>query len=66
MYSDYPNDLPLSLKKKYQLTKLLGKGAVGEVTLAFEKVRRPNLMLSELKISLFFRFRVKCLQSKKL
>lgn len=38
MYPQYPNDLPQNLKKKYQLIKLLGKGAVGEVILALEKV----------------------------
>lgn len=38
MYPQYSNDLPLKLKKKYEPTKLLGKGAVGEVRLAFEKV----------------------------
>lgn len=44
MYSQYFNDLPPNLKKKYEPTKLLGKGAVGEVRLAFEKVNCfPNL-----------------------
>lgn len=38
MQPHFPNDLPLSLKKKFEPTKLLGKGAVGEVRLAFEKV----------------------------
>lgn len=45
MYPQYSNDLPPELKKKYEPTKLLGKGAVGEVRLAFEKVK-PRSSLS--------------------
>lgn len=40
MYPHYANDLPPNLHKKYVVTKILGKGAVGEVRLAFEKVNK--------------------------
>jgi len=35
--SNEENDLPQALREKYTLTKLLGRGACGEVKLAFEK-----------------------------
>lgn len=37
--------LPLDLKKKYELSRLLGKGACGEVRLAYDKVSRLFILI---------------------
>lgn len=42
------NYLPLQLRKKYEMSHLLGKGGCGEVRLAFEKVHFHNIFAIEL------------------
>lgn len=65
MYSQYYNDLPSNLKKKYEPTKLLGKGAVGEVRLAFEKVNRFSQIFDKNITQTISRVPAKCMQLKK-
>lgn len=46
------NYLPPQLRKKYEMSRLLGKGGCGEVRLAFQKVYFLNTIFAKKKKSL--------------